>query len=159
MLLPSKKHQQVLAERNKSLPALSKDHSGKESYMNDVSIVDRSYLQKWFNAQSETVQKSIGDVVDKFELTSDQERAFKIIANHAVTPRSEQLMMYVGGMAGTGKSQVIKALMDFFKSRNESHQFIVLAPTGTAASAWLNLSLNFRSSYWLSNCIEELNHK
>ena len=56
-------------------------------------------------------------------------------------------MMYVGGMAGTGKSQVIKALMDFFKSRNESHQFIVLAPTGTAASAWLNLSLNFRSSY------------
>jgi len=36
--------------------------------------------------------------------------------------------MYVGGMAGTGKSQVIKALIDFFKSRNESHRFVVLAP-------------------------------
>ena len=37
-------------------------------------------------------------------------------------------------MGGTGKSQVIKALMDFFKSRNESHRFVVLAPTGTAAA-------------------------
>ena len=34
-------------------------------------------------------------------------------------------------MAGTGKSQVIKALMDFLKSRNESHRF---TPTGTAAA-------------------------
>jgi len=33
-----------------------------------------------------------------------------------------------------GKSQVIKALMNFFTSRNESHRFVVLAPTGTAAA-------------------------
>src|ERR1700732_4610989 len=31
-------------------------------------------------------------------------------------------------------AQVIKALMDFFKSRNESHRFVVLAPTGIAAA-------------------------
>src|SRR6202034_899058 len=42
--------------------------------------------------------------------------------------------MYMGGMGGTGKSQVIKALMHFFKLRNESHHFAVLAPTGTAAA-------------------------
>jgi predicted AAA+ superfamily ATPase len=70
----------------------------------------------------------IEDVIEKFELTSDQERSFRIIANHAVTPGSEQLMIYVGGMGGTGKSQVIKALMEFFKSRNESHRFVVLDP-------------------------------
>jgi len=128
------KRQQVLAERNKSLPAQSKNQSGKDPNQNDVRIVDRSYLQKSFKAQSETAQNLIEEVVEKFELTSDQERAFRIIANHAVTPGSEQLMMYVGGMAGTGKSQVIKALMDFFKSRNESHRFVVLAPTGTAAA-------------------------
>jgi len=29
----------------------------------------------------------------------------EIIANHAVTPGSEQLMMYVGAWEGTGKSQ------------------------------------------------------
>ena len=128
------KRQQVLAERNKALPAQSGKKSGKDPNQNDVRIVDRSYLQKNFKAQSETAQKLIEDVVEKFELTSEQERAFRIIANHAVAPGSEQLIMYVGGMGGTGKSQVIKALMDLFKARNESHRFVVLAPTGTAAA-------------------------
>jgi hypothetical protein len=126
-----------LAERNKALPAHSGKQSGKDPNQNDVRIVDRSYLQKNFKAQSETAQKLIEDVIEKFELTSEQERAFRIIANHAVTPGSEQLMMYVGGMGGTGKSQVIKALVNFYKSRNESHRFVVLAPTGTAAALLL----------------------
>src|SRR5258705_2672554 len=128
------KRQQVLAERNKSLPAQSGRKYGKDSTQNNVQIVDRSYLQKNFKAQSETAQNLIEDVIEKFELTSDQERAFRIIANHAVAPGSEQLIMYVCGMGGTGKSQVIKALMDLFKARNESHRFVVLAPTGTAAA-------------------------
>src|ERR1700734_456580 len=79
------KRQQVLAERNKSLPAQFKNQSGKDPNQNDVQIVDRSYLNRSFKAQSETAQKLIEGVVDKFELTSDQERAFRIIANHAVT--------------------------------------------------------------------------
>ena len=44
------------------------------------------------------------------------------------------MTIYLGGMGGTGKSQVIKALMDFFRLRNESHRFVVLAPTGTTAA-------------------------
>ena len=42
--------------------------------------------------------------------------------------------MYLGGMGGTGKSQVLKALSYFFKTRNESHQFTIVAPTGTATA-------------------------
>ena len=42
--------------------------------------------------------------------------------------------MYLGGMGGTGKSQVIKVLISMFNQRNENHRFIVLAPTGTAAA-------------------------
>jgi hypothetical protein len=37
-------------------------------------------------------------------------------------------------MGGTGKSQVIKALIEFFNIRNESHRFVVLGPTGTSAA-------------------------
>src|ERR1700674_2527507 len=128
------KRQQVLADRNKSLPTQFGRKYGNDPNQNDVRIVDRSYLQKNFKAQSETAQNLIEDVVTKFKLNSEQERAVRIVANHAVTPGAEQLIMYVGGMGGTGKSQVIKALMDFFKSRNESHRFVVLAPTGTAAA-------------------------
>jgi len=50
------KCQQVMAERNKSLPAQSKNQSGTDPNQNDVQIVDRSYLQKSFKAQSETAQ-------------------------------------------------------------------------------------------------------
>ena len=42
--------------------------------------------------------------------------------------------MYLGGMGGTGKSQVLKTLVEFFKDRNESHRIIIIAPTGSAAA-------------------------
>ena len=37
--------------------------------------------------------------------------------------------MYLAGMGGTGKSQVLKALVEFFKLRNESHRIIIIALT------------------------------
>ena len=42
-------------------------------------------------------------------------------------------IFWLSGMAGTGKSQVIKALTDWFSQREESYRFICLAPTGAAA--------------------------
>jgi hypothetical protein len=36
------------------------------------------------------------------------------ISRFAPSVLQTAVMMYVGGMAGTGKSQVIEALMDFF---------------------------------------------
>jgi PIF1-like helicase len=45
-----------------------------------------------------------------------------------------QLKMYLGGMGGTRKSQVIKALISFFERHNESHRIMILAPTGSAAA-------------------------
>jgi PIF1-like helicase len=42
--------------------------------------------------------------------------------------------MYLGGTGGTGKSQVIKALISFFEKHNESHRIMILAPTGSAAA-------------------------
>jgi hypothetical protein len=112
----------------------TKYKSGKVPNQNDVQIVDRSYLQKNFKVQSEVAQKLIQDVIDKFELNSEHKKAFRIIANHVGTPVAEQLIMYLGGMCGTGKSQVIKSLMHFLKSKNEFHRFVVVAPTGAAAA-------------------------
>jgi len=82
----------------------------------------------------EKEQNIINNTVSEFSLNDEQERAFRIIANHASTKQPEQLKMYLGGMAGTGKSQAIKALIAFFQARNESHHIIVLAPTGNAAA-------------------------
>ena len=97
-----------------------------------VKIIDKSYLEKDFRIDEAS------DLIDfttkDFSLNKEQERAFRIIANHAISRNPEQLRMYLGGMGGTGKSQVIKALSHFFAGRNESHRFITVAPTGTAAA-------------------------
>ncbi|KAF8225636.1 hypothetical protein L208DRAFT_1305483 [Tricholoma matsutake] len=60
-------------------------------------------------------------VVKDFHLNTEQECAFCIVANHSCSSYSEQLKMHIGGMGRTGKSQVLKALMDFFKRKKESH--------------------------------------
>ena len=97
-----------------------------------VKIVDKSYLERDFHivGASDLIEFTAKD----FSLNKEQERAFRIIANHAICRNPEQLRMYLGGMGGTGKSQVIKALSQFFTGRNEAHRFITVAPTGSAAA-------------------------
>ena len=94
--------------------------------------MDKSYLEKSFC--SDDASQLIDDTANTFSLNTEQERAFRIIANHAVSMNPEQLRMHLGGMGGTGKTQVIKAISAFFEARNESHRFIIVAPTGTAAA-------------------------
>ena len=67
---------------------------------------------------SEVVQ----DNVNLFSLNAEQERAFRIIANHAISANLEQIRMYLGGMGGTGKSQVLKALSSFFPKQERGSQ-------------------------------------
>lgn len=78
--------------------------------------------------------EKISLITKDYTLNHEQECAFRIVANHVDIPGSEQLKMYIGGMGGTRKSQVLKSLMKFFDLRGESHQFVVVAPMGNAAS-------------------------
>jgi hypothetical protein len=97
-----------------------------------VKVVDKSYLDCRLHSTSH--KPTIDAIVKDSQLNCEQERAFRIVANHACTPYSEQLKMYLGGMGGTGKTQVVKSLIKFFTVINKSHEFIVLAPTGSAAA-------------------------
>jgi hypothetical protein len=132
----SQKRAEILEERARNLPA--KANSGTEplsssSFVpNDVRIVNKSYLSRSFS--SKEWQQTTNDVSKQFQLNEEQDRAFRIVANHACTTDSDQLKMNIAGMAGTGKSQVLKALVQFFKLRKESHRFIIVAPTGSAAA-------------------------
>ena len=73
-------------------------------------------------------------ICDDFSLNEEQDHAFCIVANHIVLPNSDPLKMYIGGMGGTGKSQVLNAISKFLEKRNEAYCFIIVAPTGTAAA-------------------------
>ena len=101
---------------------------------NDVRILSADYLLKTYRAKNNLHQNIVDNLIHNFSLNEEQERAFRIIANHASSLAPEPLKLYLGGMGGTGKSQVIKAVIDLFNKREESYRFIVLAPTGTAAA-------------------------
>ncbi|KAI9059281.1 hypothetical protein FKP32DRAFT_1529723, partial [Trametes sanguinea] len=73
-------------------------------------------------------------VIERFTLNAEQARAFRIVARHLHHRDSPQLLMYLGGMGGTGKSRVLLALVGFLEDREESHRFIILGPTGSSAA-------------------------
>jgi hypothetical protein len=132
-----KKKQEILNKKNEhnlshKVGGLEGSNTYQQASSNIVKVVDKSYLEKSFHIDH--LSEAIKDNVKSFSLNTEQERAFGIIANHAISANPEQLRMYLGGMGGTGKTQVIKALSTFFEGRKEAHRFIIVAPTGTAAA-------------------------
>ncbi|KAF6744183.1 hypothetical protein DFP72DRAFT_826265, partial [Ephemerocybe angulata] len=101
---------------------------------NDAYVVPASYLSKDFIPPEVKWTDVMSQVIEQFRLNEAQEKAFRIIANHACTLVPEQLLMHLGGMGGTGKSTVIKALCEFFGRRDENYRFVLLGPTGTSAA-------------------------
>lgn len=79
-------------------------------------------------------QKTIDAASDQFSLNKEQDWAFCIVTNHACSLDSEQLKMNIAGIAGTGKTQVLRALIEFFKQRRESHHLTIVALTGSAVA-------------------------
>jgi hypothetical protein len=118
---------------SKAKPTSKAEHAMPESLTPDVvKVINKAYLDRRYHT---TEHNGFMDIVSQqYSLNEEQERAFRIIANHVVLPNSEPLKMYIGGMGGTGKSQVLKAVSSFFENRNEAYRFIVVAPTGTAAA-------------------------
>ena len=133
----AQKRAEVLQLRSQNMPANSNSMTDPSAANNqftpdDVRVVKKSYLSRFF--MSKEWQATIEDISSHFSLNQEQSRAFRIVANHACDPDSEQLKMYVGGMAGTGKSQVLRALSEFFSRRKELYRLLILAPTGSAAA-------------------------
>lgn len=76
---------------------------------------------------------SVDQIIEHWTLNSEQARAFRIVAEHSLQKRPDQLRMFLSGPGGTGKSRVIDALTDFFNSRGEGRRIRLSAFTGVAA--------------------------
>ena len=129
--------QDLLHSKRKNLtPAKngSQDIGKKTIEPSAVKILSAEYFMHNFQAKERKDHEIISNTIVDFSLNKEQKRAFHIIANHASEIYPDQLKMYLGGMGGTGKTQVIKALISMFDQRQENHRFVVLAPTGTAAA-------------------------
>lgn len=72
-------------------------------------------------------------LIVKYKLNQKQTIAFTIIAGRVMNKKSPQLIMYLGGEGGTGKSKVIKAVTELFQILGRSDKLKKAACTGTAA--------------------------
>lgn len=75
----------------------------------------------------------IESVAQKWTLDETQKHAFKLITTHACKSNPRQMKLFLSGSAGSGKSQVIRALQDFFAIKQESRRLRLTAYTGIAA--------------------------
>ena len=129
------KNERLLFTKNKLVNMPPVDKSKKiRTHWDEVEILNQSYFLPTADNTNETATILKTRVISKFSLNKEQARAFSILADHASSPQLMPLRMYLGGMGGTGKSQVIRAMVFFFQERNEAYRFIVLGPTGTVAA-------------------------
>lgn len=82
----------------------------------------------------DTAILQLHEVMNEWKLNTEQIRAFTIVATRLHHRDRPQLKMYLGGMAGTGKSRVISAIVAWLERRKEGFRFLILAPTGSAAA-------------------------
>ena len=93
----------------------------------------------------ETPGDSIAAISAEFQLNKKQRIAFQIIARtflaefeaekDPTAKRPKQLLIYIGGPGGTGKSTVIHAVQTLFQRHGRENWLKTCAPTGTAANA------------------------
>lgn len=62
----------------------------------------------------------------------EQTRALRIMARRIING-GPQLLMYVAGVGGTGKSHLVKALVELFRRLGRRREILLGAPTGIAA--------------------------
>jgi hypothetical protein len=117
-------------------PPPPRDNKISNPFTNDrVEILPPDHFtpkHKVSKAENDSICKLVHT---KFSLNTEQKRAFDIVVAHATatTPQAP-LKMYLGGMGGSGKSVVFKAIIDFFNRRNEEYRYMVVGPTGSISA-------------------------
>ena len=107
--------------------------AGQQSRIIDNSTNDIS--PRVFITDGIDDEPAIMHIISRFTLNTAQERAFDIIAYHALDKSKvgPQLRMGVFGEGGTGKSRLIAAIHAGFAVFNRQKELVVTAMTGTAA--------------------------
>lgn len=75
------------------------------------------------------------EIISKFKLAEnkEQEMSLRIVAEHFIQGDIQQLLMFVTGIGGSGKSHVIRAIVEMFRRCGAPEKLTLSAPTGGAA--------------------------
>ena len=102
---------------------------------NDVDV-DFS-TERCTDTQPDSIEKIRDDTILEFNLNKKQKKAFELAIDNVIKrhkkEKTDQVIGYVGGPGGTGKSQVIKAIVHFHEQIKMKHTLKLCANTGTAS--------------------------
>ena len=117
-------------------PELVRRSIKRVKYDENTPIAERAVLSRisWWDGCAKD-QNVVEDVINDMHLETNPEqlRAFGIVARHVVASQSNQLMLYIGGVGGTGKSHLINAIVMLFSRLGRRGELLLGAPTGIAA--------------------------
>jgi hypothetical protein len=142
--------QQVVMEkyRRQKQPAVPDSYPNKHRKLNDGSVAPETTITQLsldnavvhnieprHQTSKSEMRKIVNSIIEEYTMSDneEQERALRIVAEHFISGTEDQLLMYVGGMGGTGKSHVIDAIIQLFEQCGYSERLLVSAPTGCAA--------------------------
>ena len=78
------------------------------------------------------------EVEEEFPLNLKQKKVFQLIVSNTIKRLNgkpvNQVLVYVGGAGGTGKTQIIKAVVKFLTNMKQRHTLRLCAYTDTAAT-------------------------
>ena len=129
------KRAEVLEQRAQHAVKPSNDGKRAQPFVpNEVKIVTKAHLTQSF--ESPKWGPTINTVLQKYELNEEQERAYRIVANHSCSESPDQLKMHMSGMAGTGKTRVLEALIDSNLKKNPTG-WLWLLPQAVLLLFWV----------------------
>ena len=113
---------------------LKKQNESESFNLNkDLNYNPFNLLIENINNLNFTSEELMYNTVEKYNLNELQSKAFIIIIQHITNPIKKQLIFYIGGEGGTGKSRIIDAVSYYFAQYNISSKLKKMAFCGTAA--------------------------
>ncbi|KAG1790996.1 hypothetical protein EV424DRAFT_1476088 [Suillus variegatus] len=103
-----------------------------EQMEKDADITSIYYKPEITDSQKECI---LTDIIQEFKLSdnAEQEMCLRIIGEHFIHGNIKQLLMFITGIGGSGKSHVIRATVEMFRRCGAPEKLTLSAPTGSAA--------------------------
>jgi hypothetical protein len=130
----------IISEQESATLTVVSNQAVSETTISNLTKLPLSENPSLRRQEKQSSDKSTSDnlinmqkIQSEFTLNEMQTKAYKMIAEHSLTKKPEQLRMYIAGPGGTGKSRVIDAVRQFFHDQNQHTRLRLASFTGVAS--------------------------
>ncbi|KAJ7699718.1 hypothetical protein B0H16DRAFT_1349062, partial [Mycena metata] len=103
--------------------------------LDSFEFLKETIHQRGTQLDEATAEEHLQDVIEDLNIgdNAEQVRAVRLVTEHFLFGMEHQLLVYIAGVGGSGKSFIVKAVLEFFRRCGVSDSMMLSAPTGCAA--------------------------